>query len=197
MTHTLFQIGAWSGLALIALLALSGSLKRGIWPCPDHWSPESLTFWTLFRVTNVAALGVIVLGCMPGLENSPVRLVAALFGLTCFVLYALACSQLGHTNLYCGSEGLKVRGIYRWSRNPQYATAIPGYIGLAVASHSGEALLLAGLLAIIFVQMALLEERWLLATYGPPFAAYQSRVPRFYNIHRARASVRQWLALVR
>jgi protein-S-isoprenylcysteine O-methyltransferase Ste14 len=197
MVNVLFDVGFLSGLTLVGLLGLSSVSKAGIWPCPEHWSVESLTFWTLFRVTNVSALGVILLGCAPGLEHSPFRLVAALAGITCFVLYALACAQLGHKNLYCGTDGLKVRGIYRWSRNPQYATAIPGYLALAVAAHTTEALLLAGMLAVIFFLMAVLEERWLLATYGAQFEAYQARVPRFYNVRRARANVRQWLAFVR
>jgi protein-S-isoprenylcysteine O-methyltransferase Ste14 len=193
----LFTVGIVSGATLIVLLELSGVSKLGIWPCPNHWTLRSVTFWTLFRLTNLSALGVIIIGCAPGIAESPYRLAAAVFGITCFVLYSLACLQLGQENLYCGSAGLKVRGIYRWSRNPQYATAFPGYLAIAFAAHTGEALLLAGLLAFIFVQMAMLEERWLLATYGAPFATYQARVPRFYNFRRARAGLRQWLAAVR
>jgi protein-S-isoprenylcysteine O-methyltransferase Ste14 len=193
----LFAVGLISGATLIVLLELSGVSKLGVWPCPNHWSSRSVTFWTLFRLTNLSALGVIIIGCAPGLAELPHRLAAALFGITCFVLYGVACLQLGQENLYCGSAGLKVRGIYRWSHNPQYATAIPGYLALAVAAHTGEALLLAGLLAFIFVQMAMLEERWLLAIYGAPFAAYQARVPRFYNLRRTRAGLRQWLTAVR
>ena len=183
----LFLTGLASGTLLIALLGLTRVTRLEIWPCPERWSVERVTFWTLFRITNLAALGVILLGVAPGLFESPLRLMAAAFGIACFALYLFACLELGRENLYCGAAGLKVRGIYRWSRNPQYATAIPGYLAIALAAGTAEALVLAGLLAVIFFQMAMLEDRWLRETYGAHFEAYQARVSRFYNVRRARS----------
>lgn len=183
----LFLIGLGSGTVLIALLGLTRVTRLQIWPCPERWSVERVSFWTLFRVTNLTALAVILLGVAPGLFESPLRLAAAAFGIACFTLYLFACLELGRENLYCGAAGLKVRGIYRWSRNPQYATAIPGYLAIALAAWTGEALVLAGVLAVIFFLMAMLEDRWLRETYGAHFEAYQARVSRFYNVRRARS----------
>lgn len=179
-----FLTGLAAGGVLNVLLALSRVFPLGLWPCSEQWSLEQVSFWTLFRVTNVAALAVILFGIAPGFFDSPWRFGAAVFGVVCLAFYLFACLELGRENLYCGSAGLKVRGIYRWSRNPQYATAIPGYIAGAVASWTNEALVLAGVVSLVFFQMAMLEDRWLKATYGASFDAYRARVPRFYNVRR-------------
>lgn len=183
----IFLIGLAAGGVLNALLALSYFVPLKIWPCPEKWSIERVSFWTLFRVTNLAALGVILFSIAPGFFESPLRLAAAALGIVCSGLYVFACLELGRENLYCGSAGLKVRGIYRWSRNPQYATAIPGYLAGAVAAGTGEALALASVVSLVFFQMAMLEDRWLKETYGASFDAYRQRVSRFYNVRRVRS----------
>lgn len=182
-----FLIGLAAGGVLNALLALTRVTPLALWPCPKRWSVEQVSFWTLFRITNVAALAVILFWIAPGLFASPLRIAAAVLGIVCFGFYLFACLELGRENLYCGSAGLKVRGIYRWSRNPQYATAIPGYLAGAVAAGSLEALMLAGVVSLVFFQMAMLEDRWLKETYGASFDAYRARVSRFYNVRRARS----------
>jgi protein-S-isoprenylcysteine O-methyltransferase Ste14 len=57
----------------------------------------------------------------------------------------LGLHAVGSKNLYCGRDGLVIEGIYRWTRNPQYSTAIPAYLG---ASHSAAVLAVASLLAL-------------------------------------------------
>ena len=182
-----FLIGLVAGGVLNALLVVTRFSRLQIWPCPERWSAEQVSFWTLFRVTNVAALVIILFGIAPGLFEDPVRIGAAAFGIVCSGFYLFACLELGRENLYCGSAGLKVRGIYRWSRNPQYATAIPGYRAGAVAAGTADALVLAAVVSLVFFQMAMLEDRWLKETYGASFDAYRARVSRFYNVRRVRS----------
>ncbi|WP_072393203.1 isoprenylcysteine carboxylmethyltransferase family protein [Hyphomicrobium sp. CS1GBMeth3] len=187
-----FLIGLVAASALIALLAMSShSSAVSIWPCPDHRSWQALTFWALFRIANVATLIVIAGTWTPGVTESVPRLIATGVGAICFIFYAMGCVQLGRRNLYGATEGLNTDGIYRWSRNPQYATAMPGYVALAVGAASAPALCLAALVGVIFWQMATLEERWLLAAYGDAYDHYRSRVPRFYNVERARVALRR------
>ena len=183
----IFSIGLVAGVVLNALLVVTRFGPLAIWPCPERWSVEQVSFWTLFRVTNVATLVTILFGIAPGLLEDPLRIGAALFGIVCSGFYLFACLELGRENLYCGSAGLKVRGIYRWSRNPQYATAIPGYLAGAVAAGTTEAVALAAVVSLVFFQMAMLEDRWLKETYGASFDAYRARVSRFYNVRRVRS----------
>jgi protein-S-isoprenylcysteine O-methyltransferase Ste14 len=183
-----------AGIVLSALLTWTWVDERlQIWPSPGTWSWQSLLFWTLFRTLNVSSLTLAFLDWQPGLTDAPERLASGAIAAGCFVLYLLACHTLGRANLYCGKDGLVSEGIYRWTRNPQYATAIPAYLCLALASQSPLALTPILLVVACFALMALAEEPWLRRTYGEPYARYCQRVPRFYNWRRALDTVRRTL----
>lgn len=192
MIASLFAAGAIAGATLILLLLVTrlhpGDLR--IWPPPTPWGWQSLLFWSLFRVLNITALMLAVLDWRPWAGLSPERWLGLGIALAGAGLYGFACWALGRGNLYCGREGLVTHGIYRWTRNPQYATAIPAYLGVAIASHSWGALALALLLALTFALMALAEEPWLEAAYGEQYRAYRRRVARFYHWRRALALLR-------
>lgn len=145
-----------------------------------------MVFWPLFRILNVTAFATAAVGD-PGLLALPdlVRAIgcAVLIGFGALYIYALI--ALGHANTYCERKGLVTGGIYRWTRNPQYATIMPAYLGLAVAADQGPAAVLCAALIAVYVLMALNEEPWLAAAYGPDYKRYCRRVPRFFNWRRA------------
>jgi protein-S-isoprenylcysteine O-methyltransferase Ste14 len=182
MSVPLLAIGIAAGVTLILFLIrtrLHPELR--FWPTPRPWGWQSLLFWTLFRTLNISALVFAALDWHRWKAVSPDRWLGATLAIAGAALYGMACYALGRGNLYCGKDGLVTGGIYRWTRNPQYATAIPAYLGLALASYSLGALVLAIFLALTFVLMALAEEPWLEANYGDDYRAYQRRVARFYN----------------
>ncbi|MCC7253151.1 methyltransferase [Hyphomicrobium sp.] len=198
LSQFVFVTGLASSLILVVLLGVSrfqGTVT--IWPCPDHRSWQALTFWSLFRLANVSTIITLAVSCAPGLFQSIPRLIALAIGAACFICYVLACLELGHKNLYGGTGGLKTQGIYRLSRNPQYATAIPGYLALAIAAYSASALTLSALLSVAFWLMATLEEKWLDTAYGSAYARYRGSVPRFYNVGRFRAAARRTLSVAK
>ena len=131
-----------------------------------------MTFWTLFRLLNVSAFAVAIAdaGTFLGLPTE-----VRLFGLIALActgsLYVYALFALGHSNTYCSQGGLVTHGIYRWTRNPQYATIIPVYASLAVAADSLMTTLLCLALAAVYVLMALVEEPWLQRAYGAAYVA--------------------------
>jgi protein-S-isoprenylcysteine O-methyltransferase Ste14 len=106
-------------------------------------------------------------------------------------LYLYALFALGRANTYCRRGGLVTDGVYRWTRNPQYATVIPAYAGLAAAADSAGVLLLVALLIAVYVLMAHAEEPWLRRQYGEAYERYARAVPRFFNFRR----VWVWLVL--
>ncbi len=185
MIHLIGALGAVAGALLIALLLLNWRTRTlGLWPPAPAGSWQSIVFWSLFRTLNVTALTVAALGWQPMSGEDAARGASALVALAGGVLYLTACIHLGKVNLYGGRAGLVTDGIYAWSRNPQYALAMPTYVALAVAAHSLPLAILAAMLVAVFLLMALSEEPWLEAAYGEDYAAYAALVPRFYNVRR-------------
>lgn len=192
MINLLTAVGLGSGATLIVLLAIT--LRGGgfrIWPTPGKGTWQSLVFWFLFRTLNAAALLLALLD-WGALELTPAALRAAalLFAFLCAGLYLRSLVSLGPPNTYCRRAGLVDQGIYRWTRNPQYATVIPAYLALALAADSGAAGAVIALLAGVYVLMAYAEEPWLRTAYPGVYERYAARVPRFYNWRRTRAFFR-------
>lgn len=182
MSGPLLGVGAAAGVSLILLLIVTHlNADFRLWPPPRPWGWRSLLFWSLFRTLNLSTLALAALDWQPWVSASPERLAGIAIAVSGATLYGLGCWALGRGNLYCGKEGLVTHGIYRWTRNPQYATAIPAYLGLALASHSPGAGILAILLCLTFFLMALAEEPWLEAAYGKEYRDYRRQVARFYH----------------
>jgi protein-S-isoprenylcysteine O-methyltransferase Ste14 len=182
MSVPLLAIAAAAGVILILLTFLTRIYQDlRFWPTPKPWGWQSLLFWTLFRTLNLTTFALAALDWQRWQGLPPDRLFGAGVAITGAVPYGLSCYALGRGNVYCGRDGLVTKGIYRWTRNPQYATAIPAYLGLALASYSLGALILAVLLTITFSLMALAEEPWLEAAYGEEYRTYRRQVARFYN----------------
>ena len=198
MPQLLLVIGAVIGLTLSGLLALTiANRSFSFWPTPGKGSWQSFVFWGLFRSLNVIALALAFLDWRSWDGLALDRIIAADVAIVGFALYLWACYALGRRNLYCGRDGLVTEGIYSWTRNPQYATAIPAYLGLAVASHSPAAFAVASLLMLCFALMAFAEERWLEAAYGADYRRYRHAVARFYNWRRGAALLAEEAARLR
>ena len=90
--------------------------------------------------------------------------------------------NLGLGNTYCGADGLVSHGLYRFSRNPQYASSIAGLMGLAICANSWLVIPLAVLMSGAYVLMALVEEAWLGQHYGVSYRDYCSRTARFLDV---------------
>jgi protein-S-isoprenylcysteine O-methyltransferase Ste14 len=192
MSGLVLVLGIMAGVTLSGLLActiVNEELK--IWPTPGKGSWQSRIFWTLFRTLNVATLALAFLDWQPWEGFSLERGLGATLSIASFALYGWACYALGRRNLYCGRAGLVTGGIYSWTRNPQYAAAIPAYLGLAVASNSIAVFAIASLLTLSFVLMAVAEEHWLEAAYGADYRRYRREVARFYNWRHALAVLKE------
>lgn len=186
MITTLCVLGTLAGTLLSILLSFN-VLNRTLelWPC-GHGTWQSWVFWLLFRTLNVSALIVAAVDFKRIAELDFIRLVAAAVASICGIFYVAGCVKLGRANLYCGHEGLVTSGIYAWSRNPQYAIAMPAYVTLAIAAASTSMALLVPLLIAVFWLMAANEEPWLESRYGAEYERYKRTVPRFYNLRRLR-----------
>ena len=184
LTNFVFAAGLAAGVTLnLLLLRTLYAPPFRIWPTPKPGTWQSLTFWGLFRGGMIAAFAVALLDwnsagllgtsrCLIGL---PLFLIG--FGITVFGYF-----NLGLGNTYCGADGLVSHGLYRFSRNPQYASSILGLIGLVITADSWRTLPLAALMASVYVLMALTEEAWLDQHYGAPYREYCGRTSRFVDL---------------
>lgn len=175
-------LGAGAILNLLLLRTLFAPPFR-IWPTPEPGSWQSLTFWGLFRGGMVATFAVALLDWNgAGLLDASRLLIGLPLFLVGFGVTVCGYFNLGLGNTYCGEDGLVSHGLYRFSRNPQYASSILGLIGVAISADSWLALPLAAAMSGVYVQMALTEEAWLEQRYGAPYRDYCAETARFVDL---------------
>ena len=183
------SIGVVFAVALIVGVTLDILLLRTllappfrIWPTPQPGSWQSLTFWGLFRSGMVLTFVVAVLDWnSAGLVDWSRLIIGLPLFLVGFGITVLGYFNLGLGNTYCGTDGLVSHGLYRFSRNPQYASSIVGLVGLVICANSWLALALALLMGGAYVLMALVEEAWLERQYGGSYREYCARTARFFD----------------
>lgn len=189
--------GVASALLLIAGM-LAGRIDAAwqIWPAPPVGSLKSFAFWTLFRTLNVSVLILAAERFLTALSGplTPFRVALATISFAAGVGYVYTLWSLGRKATYCQASGLETTGVYRWTRNPQYATAILAFTTLGLAAWSWDATLLAAALVIVYTMMARTEEPWLEASYGRAYLDYKKDVPRFFNIRHATNEFHAFLA---
>jgi protein-S-isoprenylcysteine O-methyltransferase Ste14 len=184
ITSLLFAAGLAAGVTLdLLLLRTYLAPPFRIWPTPEPGSWQSLTFWTLFRGGMVLTFAVALLDWNgAGLLAASRYLIGLPLFLVGFGITVRGYFNLGLGNTYCGADGLVRHGLYRFSRNPQYASSILGLIGLAICANSWLTLPLAALMSGAYVLMALVEEAWLERHYGTSYRDYCSRTARFIDV---------------
>ncbi len=183
-TYLVFAAGLVAGttLDLLLLRTLLAPPFR-LWPTPEPGSWQGLTFWTLFRGGMVLTFLVAVSDWNGAALFDPSRfIVGAPLFLIGFGITVAGYFNLGLGNTYCGAEGLVSHGLYRFSRNPQYASSIAGLAGLAICANSWLAATLAALMTGAYVLMALVEEAWLEERYGASYRDYAERTARFLDV---------------
>ena len=80
------------------------------------------------------------------------------------------------------------RGMYRYSRHPQYVTEVLLFLGVSIASASWVFLLLTIILGVGVTRPYLVkvEEAQCLGHYGAPYREYMKRTPRWIGIPKSR-----------
>jgi protein-S-isoprenylcysteine O-methyltransferase Ste14 len=184
MTYLIFACGLAAGLILnLLLLRTLFAPPFRIWPTPEPGSWQSLTFWGLFRGGMMATFVVAVLdwNSTPLLDWTRF-IVGVPLGLTGLFITVCGYFNLGLGNTYCGEDGLVTGGLYRFSRNPQYAASIVGLIGLSIGANSLLTIVMSVVMIGAYVLMALVEEEWLKQRYGAPYRDYVGQTARFLDI---------------
>jgi len=154
-----------------------------IWLTPGPGTWQSVVFWTLFRAGMVLTFVIAILDWNSTGLVDPSRLIIGLpLFLVGFGITVCGYFNLGLGNTDCGAEGLVSLGLYRFSRNPQYASSIMGLVGTVIMANSWLTVPLALLASCVYVLMALTEEAWLQERYGSNYLEYSERKARFFDI---------------
>ena len=184
MTLLIFACDLTAGVILdLLLLRTLLAPPFRIWPTPEPGSWQSLTFWGLFRGSWLATFVIAALdwNAVPLLDWT--RYIVALpLGLAGLFITVRGYFNLGLGNTYCGADGLVTRGLYRFSRNPQYTASIVGLIGLSLGANSVLTIAMSTVLSSAYLLMALVEEDWLKQLYGAPYRDYCRETARFLDV---------------
>lgn len=184
MTLLVFAAGLVVGATLdLLLLRTILAPPFRIWPAPEPGSWQSLTFWGLFRGGMILTFIVAVLDWNSTLLLDWTRFIVGVpLGLTGLAITVCGYFNLGLGNTYCGSDGLVSHGLYRYSRNPQYAASIVGLVGLSIGANSVLTIVLSAVMIGAYVLMSLVEEDWLKQLYGATYREYCARTARFFDV---------------
>ena len=169
--------------AAVILAALVWSIarpRRRLWPPHRSTALHKILLWALTMAIFASAVALGLLGwgtlALPGWLRWGLGLPLVVAG-NAVVWSAIAALGLGATSGEAG--GLRTRGLYRHSRNPQYAADVAILVGIGLLSASATALPVIGAGVVLFILAPFAEEPWLRETYGDAFEAYAAGTPRF------------------
>ena len=173
--------------ALVLLLPGAYALRRAEsdFAVSRHLRP--LTFWAVLLAYVGHAVATIIAAwqsAWPLPVDSRGSILAGVAMATLGgTLYALGRIRFGSFGRTWGlaTPRLEVGGIYQFTRHPQTVGSILFFAGVSVATRSGVALSLTGLLAIAALVWLPVEERILEQLFGNPYREYRARTPKFFG----------------
>ncbi len=146
-------------------------------------SPTAVIAYVAYA-THAAVVGIAAgrsIWTLP-LQRGPARLAGLVMGPVGASLYGAGTVKLGSADRISGTrvDKLVTRGIFRYTRNPQYLGWGLLLLGMSVASRSAHALLSTALYgAAVHFLVVQVEERRLGDAFGEPYRRYQAAVARW------------------
>jgi protein-S-isoprenylcysteine O-methyltransferase Ste14 len=177
------RLGWLNGWIPLAMFYLPFGFLMLIWPKEIVKKLYAVSGWS--RTERIMSLAgkPFALVCLGLLIFTPLKLWQPVFWLgggiflTGFLVMFIALFNYRNTPANQAVE----RGLYRYSRNPQWFGLMLMFLGSGVMIGSWLAVLLM-LGAMIFYHFRILgEERACLAAYGEPYRQYLERVPRYFG----------------
>lgn len=152
------------------------------WPPPKNEPWKKTLFMTLFRIVVYGSvIASLIYLWLDGLQFSmSVNIVAIMLLLCGFIIAFWATGALGWANAFGSKKGLRVDGIFAYSRNPIYIATWFGLAGWALLVPTLFIVATLCLWALLYLVAIFLEERWLLEEYGEPFTEFCHTVRRFF-----------------
>ncbi len=173
-------ISSFSLLALGTYELINPAFR--FWPPPEDQPRKKIVFMILFRIV---VYGLVIYSIMYLLRaefqlSTPAILLAILL-FACGLATALGATiALGWANALGSKEGLRIDGMFRYSRNPIYVATWFGLTGWALLVPVPPVIATLMNWALLYLVAIFIEERWLTRKYGEPFLEYCREVRRFF-----------------
>jgi protein-S-isoprenylcysteine O-methyltransferase Ste14 len=175
-------IGVWVIFCLYVFSEIKKTYDRGA-----IFTTELLAVWFIMWGFHHLA---VVLSSLYAVWQIPINKMLALVGSLVIIgigVIILSIGMLEFRSLQRSTgqdiSRLVTSGIYRWSRNPQFIGWFLVLSGVSLAGHSGLALVLTLVFAIVIHLYTIwLEEPYLERIFGKEYALYRSRAPRYIGI---------------
>ncbi|PHS38608.1 MAG: methyltransferase [Robiginitomaculum sp.] len=181
MTILLFAIGGLSMLWTASIVIWSiMNPKRRLWPVDEITLVKALYIWVPFvcMFISIFILGMLDWNRFGWPDYFRWGVGGPLIIIGHIVVYA-GVFKIGVSATSGAQAHLKIDGLYKWSRNPQYVADIAIFAGWIILSASLLALplALAGIGLLLLAPLS--EEPWLRDVYGKSYEDYCQRVRRY------------------
>jgi protein-S-isoprenylcysteine O-methyltransferase Ste14 len=174
-------LNGWLPLALyfvglfVAAATFPAEARARLFADPKLTMPAALRVLRLFgQMLMFIYIGLMVWTPL-ALDSLAFALGAIIYGVG-YVCVMVALYHFKHTPL----DQVVARGPYRFSRNPQWVGLFLVLVGAAIMTGVWLYLGMVLVVAIIYHQQILAEEKVCLAQYGDGFRAYMAAVPRYF-----------------
>lgn len=165
-----------------ARLPLLAAMHRDVRDTGNLTKPTAIAMWASYTVhaaiTTRALLRPDRRLPLPSNLAAPIGLTAAAAGITLCVGGMSRFSGIGQLEGTRPQE-FTTTGVYRWSRNPQYAGYVLAIGGAAIARRSLTGLGLTALVGLAYDSWIPVEERQLLDRHGLTYREYAAATPRW------------------
>jgi len=180
-----FEIGVWNAWILMVHILVHASLLSLLFKdaTKKREAAGDIAYTKVEKSANVFRQIILILTFIYSIFL-PLELGTAWFyaGLAVY-LVGLITYTLVMVNWTTSPPGEPVsRGIYRYSRHPQYLTQSLMFIGVGIASASWILLLLETVTMILINIAVIPEEDFRLEKYGDTYREYINRTPRWIGI---------------
>lgn len=184
-----FEIGVWNVWILMFYILIHALLLSLIFKdaMKQRQSSDNVQYTKTEKRINTARLILLVLIFIYSVFL-PLRLGTVWFyaGLPIYLLGLIAYTIVMMNWVTPTPGEPATRGLYRYSRHPQYLTQGLLFVGVGVASASWAFLLYVIVSMILINILVTAEERFCLERFGQSYQAYLNMTPRWIGVPKSR-----------
>lgn len=155
---------------LLSILSKDG-LKRAVFFAPLI-GKEKIAYW-FYQISNILFLVYLFFLKITILQHW------LFIGLITYAVGILLCFGAISDFAKPSENGINLKGLYRFSRNPMYVAYFVYFLGCVILTHSLILFLILMIFQISAHWIILSEERWCIRQFGDEYIKYMNKVRRY------------------